>query len=468
MMAMLARTENRFSNDQSAAIRAFEDFRDSDASTFALLGYAGTGKTFTMSHLLDQFILPRSDSFRGSRTETIFATPTHKATWVARRFLTESDIRFEIGFDYRRHKPGRLITGTTSALLGVMPTIVEDQSTKREFEKQGEGIIEKLRYPLEWIVIDEVSMLSLPDLKEIETMAKARGAKVLIIGDPGQLPPVNKPPIKWDALTHGAILQQIMRTENGSAIPLVAQAIRSDEDWWKVKGLGVDHFDDPAGAYLEELDGPPAWDERERTVFIAYTNQRVNAVQQAACLKVYGHGRGEFRDGEIVTATRPLYRNGDPLCQNGDTLQIVTVTEPDAEGYMTGTFKSANDPNVFRALFLTEASLRDKGHPFNVKTRELFNTARRLQTEYNAAKRTRAAGVNLDRLDAGRRLAWTDYFKHVDETLISAVHGFAITSHKAQGSTYRQVFVDAKDIEPFSRNGLYVAATRPSEELIIG
>ena len=57
-----------------------------------------------------------------------------------------------------------------------------------------------------------------------------------------------------------------------------------------------------------------------------------------------------------------------------------------------------------------------------------------------------------------------------DRAVISFRHPFALTSHKSQGSTYRKVFVDAQDIERFENGAqsLYVAVTRPSEELVVG
>jgi hypothetical protein len=69
-----------------------------------------------------------------------------------------------------------------------------------------------------------------------------------------------------------------------------------------------------------------------------------------------------------------------------------------------------------------------------------------------------------------QRQGWKEFWK-VKNSFHSARYGFAFTAHRAQGSTYRKVFVDQRDIfanpevvEAFQC--FYVASTRPSEEVI--
>ncbi len=71
--------------------------------------------------------------------------------------------------------------------------------------------------------------------------------------------------------------------------------------------------------------------------------------------------------------------------------------------------------------------------------------------------------------DQRRREAWGRYFDHRDR-IICFAHPFASTAHKAQGGTYREVYVDVGSMLAYEngRNALYVAATRPSEKLIYG
>jgi hypothetical protein len=458
--------------DQLAAEAAFADFKKSDDTLFALLGYAGTGKSFTEAHLLKNHILESGPEQRGfvnpfmsARGEVLIAAPTHKAINVSRRFFDEIGIKYELGYDKFYHAYGTPITGSTAQVLGIRPVITDDQTAKKmNFGKVDRGLIEKVG-DVNWIVVDEFSMLSQPHLDDMVEVAKAIGAKILLVGDPGQLPPVEAIPIDVDAIENKAILTQIMRQQGDSAIPHLASAVREGRDWTAIEGPGVDHFKNPAGAFIDEIDGPPAADERDRAVFIAYRNARVNAVQQAACQKIYGHGRLEIGPNEVLVASTPLMdqraRVPTALCNNGDVLTVLEVLDRGAWG--TEVRLRRESTGEIHTEFLNEAEMGDPTHPYNVelKTRELL--ARKLQSEFNNGNPSQRASV-----DPARRAAWAGFFELKNSTVLSASHVFAITSHKSQGSTYKSAFVDAADMADFDHRALYVGATRPSEELIIG
>lgn len=456
--------------DQAAAEAAFAEFKqDPDAVVFALLGYAGTGKSFTEAHLIKNHILDTTESIdgdrgfftSGARTETLISAPTHKAMNIGRRFLTEAGIKHEIGYDRFNHSFGTPITGTTAQLIGIRPVITDDQTSKQlNFGKVDGGLISKLGR-IGWIVIDEVSMLSWPHLKQLIEMAKDNSCKILVVGDPGQLPPVEAEAIDFSQLEHCQVLNQIMRQTGDSAIPHLAKAIREERDWRQVSGAGVDHFENPAGAFIDEVEEPSA-DERDRSVFIAYRNAQVNAVQQAACMKVYGHGRLEVRTGEIVTANTPLMMAGSRIpviaCNNGDVLRIVGE-HGDGEWGKIVEAERLSTGKTFTTEYLDEKQMGDPNHPYNIELKIRGDKARALQSEFNRGDKS---------VDAERRSAWARFFELKNSTIMSASHPFAITSHKSQGSTYRQAFVDAADMAPFDRRSLYVGVTRPSEELVIG
>lgn len=467
--------------DQAAGEAAFETFKRSDASIFALLGYAGTGKSYMTAHLLQEHILGEArrpthrhvpagspfDDFLDAAEptgggETLIACPTHKAMNIVRRFLSEVDIEFELGYDKFHHRYGTPVTGTTAQLIGIRPIVSDKQTAKKMvFGKVDRGVVEKMG-GVSWVIIDEVSMLSAADLRALEQLAGEVGFKVLIVGDPGQLPPVEAEAIDFNAIEHRAVLETIMRQQGDSAIPHLAKAIRDLTNWKKVTGPGVDHFENPAGAFIDELDGPPAEDERERAVFIAYRNTRVNAVQQAACMKVYGHGRLEVAPGEVMVASTPLLKPGSrvpiQLCNNGDVLVIEDIGGMGQWGIEVQV-KRVSTGNVFTTEFLDEKQLGNPNHHYNVELRAREKRAQELQKAFNKGDRS---------VDSRRREAWVDFFQLKNSAILSAAHPFAITSHKSQGSTYRQVFVDAQDMKGFDHRALYVGATRPSEELIIG
>jgi exodeoxyribonuclease-5 len=437
--------------DQEQAKAKFQEFlKNDEATAFLLEGGAGVGKTFLVGQLLLDF--------DGS---LCVCTPTHKATNVIRRKLDAFGIDWTRGYDpYSYH--GECVTGTTAQLLGIGPVVTEDQDSKKvKFGRANKGILSKFTPRL--LVIDEVSMLGWNDFRELMKHGKASGMKILAVGDAGQLPPVQAERIPFEKFVHKATLRQVVRQAEGSAIIQVGWAIREDQSWRDIHGPGVRVESRLQDAFLEAVQAPGERPEEEREVFIAYRNVVVNTVQEAACQKLYGHGRKEFAPGELVLSETNLYRAKTLLCANQDELVVVEFHEDERDEQMGVPVtlrhrrSSTSITGSFRAHYLSPEELADPKHPYNVELKRLEAEAQELQAQVKAGAK---------HLDSQRRQAWVNFFSWRDTTVISFRHPFAITSHKSQGSTYRAVFVAANDFAKFGKHGLYVAVTRPKEELV--
>jgi len=481
--------------DQQDAVAVFEAFYADGQGPVSMLleGGAGVGKTYLLGEILR----------RAAPALRICATPTHKAMGVLRRKLDGYQIPWEAGFDptnpeayYRRV----VITATVAQLLGKAPVIVEDQTEdKRVFAKAQRGLLERLEengYELDLIVIDEVSMVSAADFAALEGYAESMGARILAVGDAGQLPPVEEDPIDFEGgFVAGAALREVVRQAEGSPIVEVAWAIREGRDWGAgaiPDAPGLRRVANITRAWLEAAEIQTDLREEERRCFIAYTNRRVDDIQDATCWKLYGHGGKEFAAGELVIARASLYRERGRgkvlICSNGDELIVEQFDEArhdpvsgtpvrlrrvrrdeadlrededdDDDDEAQGAVRSSS----FWASYLPESALEDKRHPFNVRKRALFAKARDLQGRWKQVpwKNPQKAG-----LDEARKAAWHEAFEWADQTVLSFSHPFAITSHKSQGSTYREVYVDAMDLLRFERRALYVAVTRPAKLLVL-
>ena len=436
---------------QQEAYDAFDSFlSDKEGVLFSLFGRAGTGKSFTSAQLYQAMSLQTMDEF-------LWLAPTWKAVRVCSRFLDGMGVQYEIGFDPYMHRHGRMIVTTTQQALGIRPVIVEDQDDKEvKFgDGGGKSLISKLRP--KYVVIDEVSMLSWNHLKRIRMEADNAGTKVLIIGDPGQLPPVQAVEIKWHKLPNRYELTKIMRQADDSAIPVLAGKIRDGEDDWRsFDGNGIRRERNTAGAFLETV-GVPAANEADRDVYVAYRNVLVDRMQEEACQKVYGHAADEFAPGEVVIAQSALYaqRQG-MLIANQDELEIIAIHGPGEWGLQV-ELKIHSGRRV-RAEYLSGADMADRNHPWRRHLEDLRTRAMDLQRQFKAGDRS---------VDKERRNAWKLFFEHQKQTVLQFQHPFAITSHKSQGSTYNRAFVAAEDIAKFDSRGLYVAVTRPKTELIL-
>lgn len=447
--------------DQKAAQEAMKAFFAGPDATFMLEGGAGVGKTLLTSLELEAF---------KRKPVVVVAAPTHKAVNVLRRKLDAAGLDWVRGYDDYSYDGQSIVTGTTAQLLGIVPVIDDDQDERtRTFGRGGEGMLSKVTPRI--VVIDEVSMLGFQDLQGLRELAKSRKFKLLLVGDEGQLPPVKAKAIPFAAFKNRATLRQIVRQAEGSAIPKLAWALRDREDWQAVRGPGVRREKYVLDAFLEAVKAPEERLEEEREVFIAYRNVVVNAAQEKACQLLYGHGREAFQAGELVLAACSLYRkslSGPPvlLCANQDEL-IVEAFEPEDRHPIYGTpvrMRAARERGSFRAWYLSPEDRANDQHPYNLELKRLALEANALQTRVKALPN----GDQKWALDKERKKAWAAFFEMKDQTVITFAHPFAITSHKSQGSTYRSVYVDVSDVERFSRHALYVAVTRPREDLVLG
>jgi hypothetical protein len=205
--------------------------------------------------------------------------------------------------------------------------------------------------------------------------------------------------------------------------------------------------------------------EEEREVFVAYRNARVNEAQEAACQRLYGHGRQTFAPGELVLCESNLYRNKVLLCSNQDELMVERFNEEDRDDTLgvPVTLRHRGRRGVFAAHYLSPEELADKAHPYNIELAARSQRANDLQKRFNEMPRTSPERITVDQ---ARKQAWARFFEWRDQTIIAFRHPFAITSHKSQGSTYRSVYADTGDLGRFSRHALYVAVTRPKELLV--
>jgi hypothetical protein len=435
---------------QQAAFDAFVDFANGDGTMFALFGAAGTGKSFTSGRMLE-VIRPGNNL-----DEMLWLAPTWKAVRIAGKFLEANGLRdYEIGFDPYFHKIGSLILTTTQQALGLRPVIDDNQTADDvKFGKVGQGLIQRLKP--RWIVIDEVSMLSWQHLKDLAHACRAVGTKILILGDPNQLPPVKAQEIKWDKIANAYELTQIMRQTGDSAIPHFGRAILDGDDWDGMTGAGLRKSTRAVSEFLEAI-GTPSADEEERDVFVGYRNATVDRVQEAAAQKVYGHGAQEFAPGEIVIAQSALHApRAGMVIANQDQLEILGIEGPGDWGQVVKVRNLAG--RVVFAEYLSGADMANPRHPYRVELDQRRKAAVDLQAEY---KKTKDPAVNAQRVEA-----WSAFFELKDRTVLDFAHPFAITSHKSQGSSYRRTFIAAQELAQFSHRSLYVAATRPKEELV--
>lgn len=420
--------------DQETALTAAIDWlNDPNAGPFFILqGFAGTGKTFTVKHLVDRV-----------KGRFVFSAPTNKATKVLRE-----------SFSGTGYKPDcRTIYSLLGLRLEANGEIKELTAAKRGPEEEPLDLS-----TFKAVIVDEASMLPLMLLRDhITKAANETGARFLFMGDPAQLPPVKEPrsPV-WGLTAHGIptqVLTKVMRHDNQILklvttirekvdLPLPSIRLAADNDgqegvWYSQKIAWLQR--------IRELAATGAFHTGEAKC-VAWRNVTVDQLNALVRSTYFPGAKHPWVDGDRVIFTAPA-----------KDLEDKPMASTDDEGRVTRVVESY--------------------HPF-YEDIQTYDVTIELDTGALVVARVihpkGAADLNrrLEELSAMAKANgrfWKEFWAMKD-AFHALRHAYAITSHRSQGSTYETCFVDAGDIllnqnrqEAF--RCLYVACSRPKKQL---
>lgn len=415
---------------QGDAVERILDFaHNSDKRTFLLAGYAGTGKTFCLQHLVRQL-----------RGRAVFTAPTNKATRVLRDTLAADDYKPECKTIY--------------SLLGL------------RLEPNGE--VKELSVPEEdtdlsafrLAVVDEASMVNAQLLGFIkEAIGKSPNVKFLFLGDPAQLPPVKetRSPV-WEWAEDKATLTEVVR--NAGPILEFVTSLRKIVDHPAPNFKVVSNNDGESGiwklpaadfkAKLAEAANLGRLSAPGDAKVIAWRNVTVDAVNRFVRAQLFNvAAEAPWLVGDRVVLTEPATDlENKPMAPTDEEGTITRVEEqwhPTWSEFKVWRINITSDSNLPLTFFVLH------------------------QASEVAAKR------KLEDLAAEARVAprkWGAFWEFKD-AFHKLRHSYAITAHRSQGSTYNAAFVNWQDIllnrnKPEAMRCLYVACSRPKKELYLG
>lgn len=417
------------SPSQQAVVDAFPGFLLSQDKEMTISGPAGTGKTFLVQYLTklapaQQRIVQLLDPSIAKRSFTYTAT-TNKAAEVLRGTL---------------NRP----TSTIHSTLGLR--VQNDYKTGKQLL-----VPHRPPEPLSHTVIfvDEASMINDQLASAIrDAIRQWTDCKLVFIGDKYQLPPVKEDicTIFRDGAPNVFHLTEIQRQAKGSPIISLATQYRTllDNPSGTWPEIVSDHksifryqdkdtyFDAIKRAYAQSHDPD---DMR----IVAWSNERVHNYNNWVRAQVLGR-TDRYSPTDIVTTNKPLFINKTILAPTDFVMEIDTVTY--GQDMVAGI-------NV-TGWWIT---FRNVATSVPVFQPENWTEVKAIQKHFSKAK------------------DWGPYFA-IKENWADLRPIHASTVHKAQGSTYRKVFVDMADIGRNTRwrdvvRLLYVAITRASHEVHI-
>lgn len=429
-------------DQQHALAAAASWYKRHKAPNFLLDGAAGTGKTYCLQALLSEL----------DTNFVLFAAPTNKAVKVLSQTLAQSGI----------HSPCMTIYSALG--LKMMPSGDVKELTTGD---NGKGKVNWDKYQL--VVLDEASMVGQILLPHITRVQHQYGVRFMYVGDFAQLPPVGEARSavmegEWEAGTRASLLE-VVRAKN--QILTLATAVRAQVEAFipRVKlvnnndGLeGVWQYASPTladKAILAALDNG-LFSLPAGAKCIAWRNVIVNKLNQMIREHLYPDTQQFFVEGDRVIVTEPFQPLVPDTCGEHEESCFITT---DSEGRVESAELC---PHPWYPDFLCW-QLHVIGDDSQQFTAFVLHEDARMQRKWKAHKDALAAAARLE------NRKWKAFWEFV-EAFHGIRHGYAITAHRSQGSTYQQAFVNHSDIllnqnrtEAF--RCLYVACSRPREQL---
>lgn len=438
--------------EQSKAISLIKTFLvNPSEKIFVLKGYAGTGKTTLVNYVLKDF-------YKKGRIIAVTSF-TNKATNVISRKTP-----FAQGI-------------TLFKMLGLKS---DESSEHINFNKTGRDLVDNFNI----IVLDEVSMVNDEhlDLLINEISKMFLSVKLLIMGDPAQLPPVGqvedskafkigncfeltqviRQSKDSNILKYSFCVREILeKINNGIKVPIKTKL--KPEDLTASNDLII--LDDSKKfieMMLEDFSSDEYKNSGDYVKVIAYRNNTIDKINSLVRRRIFGEFEDTITKGENITITSPVIDEiGTVLYDPSDELEVTDILESeiyDSENHhgLRIQFPYYNCL-VTRKFDGTNGEMKIVNPSHKSKFNELMSEwGKRIKKESNA------------------KFIFKESFYPFKKKFHVVSYNYAITSHKSQGSTYEKVYVVEDDIEKVTQANVkdlwkskYVAYSRASKKLVI-
>jgi hypothetical protein len=378
------------------------------AALLLLVGFAGTGKSTIVFQLVKVLVS------QGKRV--VLTAPTNKAVGVLQRMALENGVT---GVDFF----------TIHQLLGLG---MVSRGNEKVLAPTGTSYIGLF----DVVFIDECSMIGEQLWHWIEEASKRTSTwhplKMILMGDPAQLNPVNEGRSPAFNITNKAVLTQVVR--QGTDSPLLEFITACRYAVTKSKAPF-----EPFAKYLPDKSNGSLLVKRRSLLkyafkkisgeftqnpdcfrILSWTNAQVDYYNQQIRNHLYGKATTRFIPGERLITRDPV------LAPDGKTIILSTSTEFTVQefsedrysNYKAWRLKVATDDGVSRQIY---ALHEDEQKRFDVEARRLMAIAKR------------------------NPFLWRDYYHHLEQ-FANVRNCFAITVHNSQGSTFLECGVDGQDL----------------------
>lgn len=470
---------SNFTNDQLKAYDELMKFIDSpfDNKDYkrALIGAAGTGKTFLVRALLLNSTL--SYSLIG------LSAPTHKACRVLGESIHISGIK----------------VNTIQSDLGLRLNFDIDKFDPNNPPFDPKGKIKIGNYKL--YIVDEASMINSRLCIFLEKTCVSNKCKIIFIGDNSQLAPVGEKYSSAFRNIKNYSLKQIVRQGEDNPVSCLLELLRYDINHKTYKFLNhIQRFKEQFNA--DYTKGYQVCDANtfNQTVYNNFNDEELTRNVDYAKVISYTNlnvsSWNKFiRNSIIADSDKSI------LTKNDLIISYVTIVNEfndcvikNSEEYIINDIQnfidSRYDKNGLKGFLVKFQAIHggDITTPlFVIDHTDSYTVQRYVQINNNMIEAAKTARANI------RNEKWKSYFAFKEYCLLmvniispdgkiitsrSLDYGFALTAHKSQGSTFDTALVDVNDIvfdkygQPYAdaeevNRRLYVACSRCKNKLYL-
>lgn len=393
--------------DQEKGLKTIVERYNGNKPYTVLSGYAGTGKSYLLRHAISALGL-------NPETDVAFATPTGKAAQV----LTNM---------------GNKNAQTIHRLL-------------YEWYPTPQGGFRRKRIPFlpyNLVICDEVSMI---DAEMIKDLLSHTECHVIFTGDPFQLEPINRG--SENLLLHNphVFLNQIMRQALESDIVRLSMEVREGKSIEPFKGTDAQVI-----SKSDMVNGMFTWADQ---IICAKNDTRMAFNREVNALK--GFDLNGVYDGQKVICLRNYWN----------------IVSEEGEPLVNGTIGYLDNVRMIRrkiAPSLGGGYVETALCNLITENQDIYYDLPLDKQQLITGQRTITDPKLLYRIDKFYNSPWAIDKGLVNPIPLEAEMGWAITCHKAQGSTFGKVLVQ-EEAFPFNQQEhqrwIYTAMTRPSDKLV--
>jgi len=449
-----------FNSEQYEGIKKIRKWLKNDVTFFLLAGYAGSGKSTCIKKIIDEYKLGLAVS-----------APTHKSKKVIARTTG---------------KPAE----TLHALLGLRPDLQLDAFNPNQPIFSPIAIPRIGDYNL--VIIDEVSMMNNEFFELIKNKAKDTGTKIILMGDPAQIPPVKE--VGSVIFTASDIeshwLTKIERQEDSNPLTFIYDDLRNNlesidggfkrKSNMNEKGEGVIftvNKKEFRKIVLEKFKSKEFKLDSDYCKGIAWKNETVTTSNKIIRDEIFGNKSDIIEVNDLLMAYRTISTENMRfnIIENSEDYYVVEKSDLEENKYgikgfnvklkevlSNGKFKY-QDVFIVNSLDYNNIHLYAENHDF---FRDMAKENKKLWRKYYEFRRNNMIMCDIEKHRNGQ------YRNDKDVICKDLDYSYFITSHKSQGSTYRHVMINERDINENwaikERNQLrYTSLTRPTTSAIV-